>query len=1138
MRDPLNDHTQTLPPRDPSAAPPRAEGSGARVVAPVLGTGSIAGTRDDLSAGLPTDDPERYELVGEHARGGLGRIVRAIDRRLGRTVAVKELLKQSDHTESLFLREALITARLQHPGIVPVHEAGRWPGGSPFYVMKLVQGRTLKEIIADHATLSSRLSLLPHVIAVADAIGYAHSEHVIHRDLKPANVVIGAFGETVVGDWGLARDGTETPTRARAEEVIGTPAYMAPEQARAEDMDARADVYALGCMLYEVLAGVPPYAGTTPQQIVDSVIAGPPPALCSVVAGVPSDLEAIVAKAMAREPKDRYPEGSALADDLRRFHTGQLVRAHTYGTVALFRRWVTRHRGTVAMASVGLIALSITGAISVQRIVNERNRARSEEVHATAARAAAEQRQFELTRLEATSSLRNDPTAAVAWLKAYPPASSASPDLAGERAAVLADATAQGVARHVLRQREWVFDANFSPDGKSLLTASADGVLREYEVTTGHVREIGRQAHAIETATYSPDGTEVVTGGMLGDVRVWPRAGGQARVLADGNGAMVERVRWSPDGKSVLVERAHRSAEIIATTATTTTGHDVMPLPDDVSSVAIAQNDWHRLAFVTATGDVTVRIAGNDRRVARLGQHIAALAIDDAGTQVVADDGTTLWRINLASDGAASVPVALGTTAVAPTWLTFSHDGQQVAVGGDSHDIVVFDVNHKSSHVLRGHTDAVYGVEFSRDGQRLLSASDDSTARLWELPTGDSRVLLGHDDDVYRAHFSPDESLVVTASLDRSARIWPARIVASRVLGPAPGEIMKMKLSADDRTLVTTGPGFASRWLLDAGTQTVVQAPTHATQSDEFIPAISSDGEMLAMRRDDHSIEVVRADGTRVMLRGHSAMITGGGITDDHQHMFTSSNDGTIRKWDLADGKSTVVFTSPTPIVAMALSRTGRVVFHTGDTLAELTDGGGKTLTTGAAACVDMMTFEVAAMSSAAARLVLMRCDGSMALQSSDGKVVELAVNGYRPVNYHFSPDGTQMVGSMNDRTVRIWDTRTGALQQVLRGHDDLVFDAEFSPDGQRIASASHDRTIRVWELSNGRSHVLRGHWASVDAVAWTHDGSHIVSGSRDGTVRIWPAPAVGTPAASELTAQLAAATTAVIGEDNRPATL
>src|SRR5690349_5484848 len=189
------DRTATLAPRDatPPAPAPREE------VEPA----------DE--AELPIDDPERYEQVCEHARGGLGRVVRAVDKRLGRTVAVKELLPRAGQSsaanEALFLREALITARLQHPGIVPVHEAGRWPSGEPYYVMKLVQGRTLKEVIAQRRTLAERLGLLPHVITVAEAIGYAHSEQVIHRDIKPANVVVGDFGETVVVDWGLARDG-------------------------------------------------------------------------------------------------------------------------------------------------------------------------------------------------------------------------------------------------------------------------------------------------------------------------------------------------------------------------------------------------------------------------------------------------------------------------------------------------------------------------------------------------------------------------------------------------------------------------------------------------------------------------------------------------------------------------------------------------------------------------------------------------------------------------------------------------------------------------------------------------------------------------------------------------------------------
>src|SRR5204863_9896971 len=137
-------------------------------------------------AGAHGDGPDRYQQIGEHARGGLGRVVRAVDKRLGRTVAVKELLRHDASNEARFLREAMITARLEHPGIVPVHEAGRWPNGDPYFVMKLVEGRPLKDLIEANATLRERMSILPHVIAIADAVGYAHSQGVIHRDLKPS----------------------------------------------------------------------------------------------------------------------------------------------------------------------------------------------------------------------------------------------------------------------------------------------------------------------------------------------------------------------------------------------------------------------------------------------------------------------------------------------------------------------------------------------------------------------------------------------------------------------------------------------------------------------------------------------------------------------------------------------------------------------------------------------------------------------------------------------------------------------------------------------------------------------------------------------------------------------------------------
>jgi len=227
---------------------------------------------DRVPAPLQYRDPDRYQMLGEHGRGGLGRVFRARDKELGRDVAVKELLQRGSGSELRFFREALITARLEHPGIVPVHEAGRWPDGTPFYAMKLVAGRPLKELIDAAATVEDRLALIPHVLAVADAIAYAHDRRIIHRDLKPSNVMVGDFGETVVIDWGLAKDLRDTvsepadqgPYRSPAAigltaagSVLGTPAYMAPEQLTGH-ADERSDIYALGGILYHVLTGASP----------------------------------------------------------------------------------------------------------------------------------------------------------------------------------------------------------------------------------------------------------------------------------------------------------------------------------------------------------------------------------------------------------------------------------------------------------------------------------------------------------------------------------------------------------------------------------------------------------------------------------------------------------------------------------------------------------------------------------------------------------------------------------------------------------------------------------------------------------------------------------------------------------------
>ncbi len=631
MPPPPPDRTETLAPR---ATPRHDPATDVTETAPVRAP--------DAARSLERlDDPERYEPIAEHARGGLGRVVRAVDKRLGRTVAVKELLHHDASNEARFLREAMITARLEHPGIVPVHEAGRWPNGDPYYVMKLVEGRTLKAQIDERKTLRERLALLPHVIAVADAVGYAHSEGVIHRDLKPSNVIVGEFGETIVVDWGLARDRKRNLPEPAAEEVlyaagtgastvsgkiVGTPAYMAPEQARGELVDERADVYAIGTVLYELLAGTPPHHDDTPQGTLERVLAGPPRPLTALIPQVPSELATIVGKAMARSPEDRYANASLLAEDLRRFHCGKLVSAHSYTAWSLLRKKLAQHRGVVAVAVASLVALGAMGVTSFRRVVAERNIARSERANAFASQAQSERRQRELVLLQAATSLRKDPTATLAWLKDHRIGDE-------DRARVvnlIDEALSLGVSRHVFRLGDFGWDATFTADGKTVVSFTRDGRVRAHDVGTGAERELGRTASGGFMMKPSPDGRFVVTSGMFGEVMVWPLDGAPPRELLGrdrlGKQAPSE-IKLSSDGTRVLVLRADAAPMVFPVD-----GGPPEPIGPAVQGwLTVADGDWSRQLAKASLNEVVV-IEGEARRsLAKTAKPVASIVTSPRG---------------------------------------------------------------------------------------------------------------------------------------------------------------------------------------------------------------------------------------------------------------------------------------------------------------------------------------------------------------------------------------------------------------------------------------------------------------------------------------------------------------------------
>jgi len=445
----------------------------------------------------PAATGPRYAVGAEIARGGMGRVVEAVDTVLGRTVAVKEALAGGGEASRRFRREIAITARLEHPSIVPVHDAGTLPDGSPFYVMRKVSGRPLTELIGAAATLEQRLALLPHVVAAAQAIAHAHKRGVVHRDIKPSNILVGELGETVVIDWGLAKVIGEpeqedphapseamdagTSLRTRIGSVFGTPGFMAPEQVRGEAVDARSDVYALGATLYYTFTREPPHASASETEMMSAAASGPAQPIGEVVEGLPRELSTIVDKALAFDERTRYADAGALAEDLQRFLTGQLVASHEYSRRERLARFVRRNRVAVAVAAIALATVMIGGALAVRSIVAARDRADVQARLAVAgqrdaedARSREQMRGDQLLLLQAQGLAETNPTAAVALVKQLTQPVERWDRLWHQARAIAATASYHGIA-HVLPAALATWSLEMSPGAIRAASRDRDG---------------------------------------------------------------------------------------------------------------------------------------------------------------------------------------------------------------------------------------------------------------------------------------------------------------------------------------------------------------------------------------------------------------------------------------------------------------------------------------------------------------------------------------------------------------------------------------------------------------------------------------------------------------------------------------
>jgi hypothetical protein len=495
----------------------------------------------------PLDAGRRYTLGAEIARGGMGRVVEATDTLLGRKVALKAALAAEPDAVRRFARETAITARLEHPSIVPVYDAGKTPDGLPYYVMRKIAGRPLDTLINQRRTIDDRLGLLPNVLSAVEAVAHAHGRNVLHRDLKPANILVGELGETIVIDWGLAKvigdaddqPGDEDPAaglaadlQTRAGQVVGTPGFMAPEQLQGKPATRACDVYALGATLYHVLAGEPPHAARSSDEMIALALRGPPLPIEEVTSGVPAELAAIVDRAMAYDLGERYADANALAADLRRFLTGQLVAAHEYSSLERALRFVKRHRAAVAVALIAVTVVALIAYLSVTRIVRERNAADdARELALVEKRAAEDARTSEARRADdllvsqASALVATNPTTAVALLHTLPATSTNWK----KARAVLADARARGVP-WVLPASGFTSSLVVTRDGTTAFSGGNDGIVRRHDLAKRTTVELHRGSGNTLLALAGDDKLLAIADGSG---LVWSYGGATDRVTLD-----------------------------------------------------------------------------------------------------------------------------------------------------------------------------------------------------------------------------------------------------------------------------------------------------------------------------------------------------------------------------------------------------------------------------------------------------------------------------------------------------------------------------------------------------------------------------------------------------------------------------
>jgi eukaryotic-like serine/threonine-protein kinase len=894
-------------------------------------------------------NPDRYHIMGEHGRGGLGRVSRAHDRELGRDVAIKELISRNQVDEIRFYREALITARLEHPGIVPVHEAGRWPDGTPFYAMKLVSGRSLRDQIAERPTVDQRIGLLHHVIAVADAIAYAHGRNIIHRDLKPGNVIVGDFGETIVIDWGLAKD-LKTPDDSgsapatgsppdrmsddeltQAGSVLGTPAYMAPEQKRGEHVDQRADVFAIGAMLWELCS---------PRKTLPTS-----PALRHRMlrrSGIDKDLIAIIDKALDPDPTARYADAGALAADLKAFKSGARVGARSYSLYATLAHWTRRHRALALTVSTAIV-LAATGIVMyVRNIAAARDRADAALDDA--------RRERDRARLsEASQLLENDPNRAKDLLTSLTLHSPQYALLTG-RMQQLSAARVVGVSGVV----DFLFRA---PGSATVEMVTRDGGFHRLEPSSAQIETLDhdltgavsyragqwlyarrtygagsvRIASPAQSNLYDVDLTSVSRLVALNDAVYALDGAGDVHRLDGKTATVVDHgVRHlAGDGDVRLVCKASGELEILRKGAVEFRGR--CPAASSQFTMAAVHDDY---AVLTADRKL---IAMRNGRQVEIPTPIRAeyeLALSSAGVIAINDyrpPGTS-WYVRPGGNALEAGPAHNSEP------YSLAVDGNLAAWGYADGTVIVLDTTSGTVWPLRGQSGAVNAIVIDAANARVVTVGK-RELRVWDLKQPLGALVKAMPCEISHVQPSPDGRQAALDCKDGQVRVWvrgtgTVNLVHAHVGSAFGVQWVKGMICSSgfaDGHVVCSNPDGTDIRTLDSGTSRITwltASPDHdflvfasgdgrVWRYDDGLQelymhnslyrlAISPDGRFVGSCAFDGSLAVYDLANHRLIAHVHDHQGPANNIAWVDGDLLTFGSDGAVKRWAVHDREVTL----------------------------------------------------------------------------------------------------------------------------------------------------------------------------------------------------------------------------------------